>query len=129
MKSIAFLFSLYALTFAFAQCGGSSPLKPSQFTPEGTLLIVFAAAQNGDYESLRNLCDPLHQNDGDTRSICNAGDKPAEFVAYFSKAELKGKATISGIKAEVPFLFGPNGTQTETMNMVKRGEKWYLISF
>ncbi len=36
---------------------------------------------------------------------------------------------IGGNTAKVPFLFGPDGTQPETMNLIRRGENWYLLSF
>ncbi len=37
--------------------------------------------------------------------------------------------TATAARAEIDFLFGPDGTRKETIKLVKRGEKWYLLSF
>lgn len=79
---------------------------------------------------LKNLCDPLAENDGDTRDICNLTEKrQKEFIEYFKDGKLNGSATIDGDKAKVPFLFGPGASKDEEMNLVKREGKWYLYSF
>jgi len=51
------------------------------------------------------------------------------FATFFSKGKINGNATIEGDKAQVPILFGPDGTKDETMNLVKKDNKWYLQSF
>ncbi|RME82399.1 MAG: hypothetical protein D6775_11015 [Caldilineae bacterium] len=103
-------------------------------TPEGTLEAVFEAARTGDFTALAVLCDPLRENDRDTQRICDlTADDPlrASFVEYFSSGKLNGEAVISadGNTAEVPFLFGPNGDQEETMRLIKRNGKWYLLDY
>ena len=130
MKNAVLIFAVAIFCLNMSQCGQSALKGPDQSTPQGTLLMVFAAAQSGDYESLRGLCDPTGKGDGDTkRYICAAADAPEEFVQYFKNAKLNGEATIKDDQAAVPFLFGPNGQKKETMNMVKRDGKWYLSSF
>lgn len=103
-------------------------------SPEAVLQAVFDAAQSGDFSTLSNLCDPMGENDGDTQQICTiASDAETQdsFVEYFSTGQITGDAAIStdGNQAEVPFLFGPNGQQEETMSMVNRDGQWYLSSF
>lgn len=115
-----------------------------QTTPETALEAVFQAAKSGDGEGLSLLCDPMGENDGDTECICAFDPNynrarcreqfPAkEFKAAFQDAKITDvpKITLTnGVEfAEVPFLFGPGATRKETMNMVKRDGKWYLLSF
>lgn len=130
MKKAVLIFAISLLWLNMSQCGQSTPKGPDQSTPQGTMKIIFAAAQTGDFESLRGLCDPSGKGDGDTkRYICGAANAPEEFVKYFAKAQLDGSPKIEGDRAAVPFLFGPDGHKKETMNMVKRDGKWYLSSF
>ena len=105
-------------------------------TPEGTLKAVFEAARTGDFTGLAFLCDPLGENNLDTRRICDLAEAAdgffrASFVEYFRSGKLNGEAVISvdGNTAEVPFLFGPNGDQEETMRLIKRNGKWYLLDY
>ena len=34
-----------------------------------------------------------------------------------------------GNTADVPFLFGPDGDQEETMVLIRRNGRWYLLQF
>lgn len=52
-----------------------------------------------------------------------------EFVRYFAKSQLKNEPVIDGEKATVDILFGPDGDKEETLEMVKKNGKWYLLSF
>jgi len=100
--------------------------------PASVVQAIFTAAQTEDFSRLPELCDPLGEHDGDTDAICNiTADHPDKdtFVAAFAKARLNGEPTISGNRAEVPFLFGPNGDQEETMTLILRDGKWYLLGF
>ena len=101
-----------------------------QSTPEKAVEAVFNAARSGDISNLKSLCDPEGENDGDTRRICELSEADAaEFFEYFKNGKVNGKAEINGNMAAVPILFGPEGKKEETMNVVKRGDKWYLSSF
>lgn len=120
---LSFSFSLLILS----ACGGGG--GGDQSTPEGTMNMVFDAARSGNYDQLKNLCDPQGENDGDTRRVCQAGENPEEFKKYFQDGAVKGSARIEGDKAEVDFNFGPGGSDSETMRMVQRDGKWYLMSF
>lgn len=100
--------------------------------PASVLQAVFDAARTEDFSLLGGLCDPLGQNDGDTALICAiTADHPDRdsFVAYFAKGTIAAEALIQGDRAEVPFLFGPEGDQEETMVLVQRDGKWYLAEF
>jgi len=102
--------------------------------PEGVVQAIFDAAQSGNFASLKNLCDPLGENDGDTQMICDvaADDTNREqFVQYFAAGKINGEVIISptGDQAAVPFLFGPDGNSEETMELINRDGQWYLFSF
>ena len=81
---------------------------------------VFVAAQTDDFDGLQELCDPQGENDGDTQMICDLATDSTnreEFVQFFAQGQLNGEVVISqdGNQAEVPFLFGPDGQQEESM--------------
>lgn len=129
MQKMTMMFAVLALAFGMSACGGGGG---DQSTPSGTVQILFDAASSKDFAALGNLCDPKGENDGDTRSICALATDDAdaeEFVEYFSKGKISGDAVIEGNKAEVPFLFGPDGKREETMRLVQRDGKWYLSAF
>ena len=94
--------------------------------PEMVTTAIFEAARTGDDSELAMLCDPEGENDGDTRKyICEmtaTSEGWSEYVTYFAKARVSGPAVIGGNTAKVPFLFGPDGTQPETMTLIRRGE-------
>jgi hypothetical protein len=102
--------------------------------PEDVLQAVFDAARSGDFSGLADLCDPLGENDGDTRIICELATDETnreDFVAYFASGSIADQPQISpdGTRATVPFLFGPDGDQKETMELIKRDGQWYLLGF
>src|SRR5690606_35866799 len=90
--------------------------------PQSVVSAIFHAASTGELEALAGLCDPMKENDGDTRRICEvaAADEAgqAEFKSYFAAGKLNGEPQVEGDRAEVPFLFGPDGTREETMVLV-----------
>jgi hypothetical protein len=109
-----------------------SALAVDHSDPAAVTQAIFDAASTGDSSMLASLCDPEGKNDGDTRWICEITPNAygwAEFVNYFKFAKLNGEVKVQGDRAAVPFLFGPNGTQEETMLLIKRNGKWYLFSF
>lgn len=100
--------------------------------PVSVLEAVFFAAATGDFTNLAGLCDPLGENDGDTALICEITPDHAssgDFVAYFGNGRINGDLIVNGDQAELPFLFGPDSDQAETMNFIQRDGKWYLYSF
>jgi tetratricopeptide (TPR) repeat protein len=100
--------------------------------PVSVLQAVFAAARSQDFSGLSALCDPLGENDDDTALICAmTADHPERdsFVTYFAAGTVAGEAVIQGDRAQVPFLFGPQGDQPESMVLVRRDSKWYLAEF
>jgi len=101
--------------------------------PEAVTAAIFTAARTGDDTALARLCDPEGKNDGDTRRyICEVtvdGARWIEYVSYFAKGKVSAPARITGDTAKVPFLFGPDGKKKETMNLIRRGKKWFLLSF
>ena len=107
--------------------------NPVDFTdPASVVRAVFTAARTQEYGLLPSLCDPLGEHDGDMDLICTmTADHPdvASFVAFFANAKIAGEPLIDGAQAQVPVLVGPDGDQEETMNLVQRDGKWYLLGF
>jgi len=120
--------------------------------PVSVVGAIFYAAKTGDLAILNCLCDPLRENDGDTKGICElsklaseetrdvereeAQDIFAEFSNYFRGGKITGEVQIKleegQSKAEVPFWFNHPGGESrsnETMVLVKRYGNWYLLSF
>lgn len=111
-----------------------APVATAATSPESVVQTIFDAAQSGNLALLQGLCDPQGENDNDTQTICNwATDETdrQEFFNYFAAAKINGEAVISpdGTQAQVPFLFGPNGDNEETMELINRDGRWYLYSF
>jgi len=102
-----------------------------QSKPENVLQAIFDAANSGNIAPLISLksSDP----DGDVKDVCSVGkasaEKQAEFKSYFMKGKISGAPKIEGNKAAINFTFGPSGTKSETMNLVKEGDQWFLDSF
>ena len=149
-----FLAASAALTMFLTACGGSpettdapeAPQESPQATAETTTAdidltdptavveTIFVAANSEEFASLADLCDPSGENDEDTQRICDLPDNEADqasFVEFFAQGKVSGDAEIraEGSEAEVPFLFGPDGTEEETMVLVNRDGNWYLSSF
>lgn len=100
--------------------------------PASVLQMVFYSAANSDFSNLTSLCDPLGENDGDTALICEvtADHEAAEdFDIFFSNGRIDGPVIINGDSAEIPFLFGADGDQEETMEFILRDGLWYLYQF
>ena len=125
------LFSALPLLAAFALPAAAAE-EVDHGDPVAVLDAVFAAARDGDDSALAGLCDPTGDGDGDTKMICGMkadSDDWGEMEKYFAKGKIDGEASIEGDEAAVPFLFGPDGTRDETMNLIRRDGKWYLSSF
>ncbi len=124
-------------SLAFFEPGGSdtssSDASSVDFSdPASVLQAVFTAAQTEDFSVLSSLCDPQGENDDDTTLICAiTSEHPNKdsFIEYFAHAKITGDAVIEGNRAEIPFLFGPDGDKEETMGLVQRDGKWYLADF
>jgi hypothetical protein len=107
-------------------------VRPDQSDPVVVLAEVFAAARSGEVSGLAHLCAPGGDADRDVLRICGlATDETGleEFSTFFRAGQISGEPTIEGERAAVPFLFGPDGTRPETMNLVQREGLWYLQSF
>jgi len=115
-----------------------SPALPGaaiDFTdPTAVLEAVFAAARNEDFTYLADLCDPMHLNDVDTRTLCELTPEhpdAAGFLAYFAAGQIVGEAEFiedsSDTFSRVTFLYGPNGDLTETVELILRDGLWYLL--
>lgn len=110
------------------------PVTVDHSTPEAVLEAVFEAAASEDFSYVANLCDPKKGNDSDTDRICELMEEGheedhSEFVTMFKNGEINGETVFKDDKAEIPFLFGPEADQEETMDLIKRGENWYLFQF
>jgi tetratricopeptide (TPR) repeat protein len=125
-----FVDMINSLTFSESSGSNASPIDLTD--PVNVLQAVFTAAQTENFSVLSGLCDPQGESDADTMFICAiTADHPdkGSFVEYFAQAQIAGDVVIDGDRAEIPFLFGPDGDQEETMGLIQRGGKWYLSDF
>jgi hypothetical protein len=100
--------------------------------PKSVVGSIFYAAESGETGHLATLCDPRGANDEDTRRICamtTASPDWDDFRAQFARGKLNGEPRVSGDRAALHFLFGPDGMQSETMELVRRDGRWYLSAF
>ena len=124
-----FLYLSAALLF-FASCKGKS--SANQSTPQGVAEMMFNSAKTGEFATLKSLCNEAIDTDGDSKKVCEVAtdtEFQKSYVEYFSKGKVNGEPTIDGDKAAVKIFFGPDGTKEETLNMVKKDDKWFLVSF
>ena len=100
--------------------------------PKSVVGSIFYAAETGQAEHLRGLCDPDGAGDDDTRRICAMQPGAADWDSFrhnFARARLNGEPRVSGNRARLDFVFGAGATRSETMELVRRGQRWYLASF
>ncbi len=109
-------------------CNGKS--SDPQSSPRAVAEAIFDAAKTGNYQGLAALIDT--DADNDSRRIAQAATDEAtqeEFKKYFAKGKVNGEPVVNDDKASVNILFGLDGTNEETFEMVKKDGKWYLQSF
>lgn len=100
--------------------------------PKSVTASIFYAAESGRAGHLRSLCDPRGENDDDTARICAMTPASADwtdFRAQFARAHLNGEPRVAGDRAALHFVFGPDATRSETMELVRRDGRWYLSAF
>jgi len=61
----------------------------------------------------------------------NNDDTPdwESFRRAFARGRLNGEPRVHGDHARLDFVFGPAGDDSETMELVRRGGRWYLSAF
>jgi len=113
----------------FAACGNSKPAD-AQGNPRDLAEAIFRAAKTGNTEGLGQLIDV--EADKDSKMIAQASSNTEireQFLKYFANGKVKDDPVINGERASVNILFGPDGNQVETFEMVRKEGKWYLVSF
>jgi len=122
------------LIAALAACAEdvADPIKPDvdYSDPKSVLGSVFWAARSGDTTQLAGLCD-AGANQAAAR-VCAVTALGADFEAFrknFARGRLNGEPRVTGDRALLKFLYGPKGTDRETMTLVRRDGRWYLQSF
>ncbi len=103
-----------------------------QDSPEGLLEYIFKAAENREFDKLRHLVDPYFENDADAGGIGWMQMQPAEmqdiFVDHFKIGRIMGKPEMENSIASVEIAIGSSSTRLEKISLVKRLDKWYLLS-
>lgn len=103
-----------------------------QDSPKGVINYLFESAKNNNFEKLRYLCDPYGENDGDSRGICFVATQSSEmqkyFVESFKNGRIMSEPKIENERAEVEIAFGLRSDRLEKINLVKRMNKWYIVS-
>lgn len=119
--------------------------------PKSVVRAIFYAAESEDFDVLRGLCDPLNENDSDTRNMCElhrlqskleekgthpkAKKRVKSFKKIFAPGRIRDEISYSEFEgaqyAEVPvWIDHPSGKdrKKETVKLVKRYGNWYLSS-
>jgi len=103
-----------------------------QEDPISLVNYIINSAKNRDFSRLRHLCDPYGENDSDVNGICLIESQPTQvknnFARNFKNARIMGEPKIQNINAEVEIALGENSNKLEKINLVKRMNKWYIIS-
>lgn len=100
--------------------------------PKSVTAAIFWAAEHDDDRHLASLCDPQGHNDEDTARVCaltRTSPDWAAFRAAFAGAHLDGEPRVSGDHAAIYFVYGADGRDSETMELVRRDRRWYLSEF
>ena len=100
--------------------------------PKRVLASVFFAAKHDKADHLATLCDPEGSANKHALRICRQtwqGEDWRSFQRQFAQGRLIGEARISGDRALINFVFGPQGTDPETMELVRRDGNWFLKAF
>jgi hypothetical protein len=100
--------------------------------PKSVTASIFFAAETGRTDHLRGLCDPLGENNEDTSRICAMTPGSPDWESFrtsFAAGRLNGEPRVSGDRAALHFVFGPKGRDSETMELVRRDGRWYLLAF
>ncbi|MCL4872345.1 MAG: hypothetical protein KJ063_25570 [Anaerolineae bacterium] len=100
--------------------------------PASVVEAIFIAARTEEFGILPYLCDPHGEADEDVKGVCAISpehEQRDEFIQYFATAGINGEIVIDGNSAFVSYVFGPNKDQTETMELIRRNQLWYLLRF
>ncbi len=128
--TICFLILLFTCSCSIFK--GKSLAFIDQSDPVKVMKGIFEAVNRQDFGVLVSLCAPDGKGDGDTKDICGLQESDAktqaEFTDYFKGAKVTN-SRIVGNEAQVEFLFGPNTSKKETMNLEKIDGIWYLRSY
>jgi hypothetical protein len=111
---------------------GGQAFAIDQGTPRSLVEGIFQAAQKGDLQALTVVAAPQGA-DGDVRDIAAIAKAEPEhqtrFREAFGKGRISGEIEEQGDTARVPILFGPDGADEETFELVRVDGKWYLKGF
>ena len=119
-------------------CGGGAGQQAAadyvadQSDPAKVLQAVFDIANGASSASLGLLCDPLHQNDLDTQRICDEADGVdplGSFAQYFRTGKALSEPLVAGDSAWIAFQYGPTGAHQDTLCLIRRADRWYLLNF
>ncbi len=100
--------------------------------PKSVLASVFFAAEHGSAAHLAGLCDPSGAANPAARRVCAARPGAPDWESFrraFARGRLNGEPRVHGDHATLDFIFGPEGDESETMELVRRGGRWYLSAF
>lgn len=110
--------------------GGSANVDFS--SPKRVVDSVFYAARSGQSAHLASLCDPEGTANKHALRICRESNTSSDwpsFVKHFASGKITGEPRITGDTAMVNFIFGEGGMDSETMELVRRDGKWFLLAF
>ena len=104
-----------------------------QDTPKGLVRYIFKAARERNYKNLRYLVDPYADGDNEAFGLCLVAMQPKEmqenFVVNFQNARIMGGPKINSGRVTLEIAIGPGSSRLIDVDLVKRRDKWYLLSF
>jgi hypothetical protein len=104
-----------------------------QFTPEGTVKQLIISAMKEDYSKLRYLIDPYGEFDQDAFSISLIESYPQEMKIewrnQFANGRIMGEPRVNLETAEVEIAMGISSDRLQTIQLIKRQDRWYIQSF
>lgn len=108
--------------------GGSSDVDFTR--PKKVVASVFYAAETGDAAHLSGLCDPRGEANAPVQRICAVRPKSEMWTSFertFARGRIIGEPRVSGDRALINIAYGPDGTEPETIELVRRDGRWYLL--
>ena len=109
------------------------PELDPQTSPKWVAEEIFKAARTANYAILSQFCDPMGESDQKAQRLCSVPTMTPEdqndFMAYFKLGKVVQDPVITGDRASVPIKFGYDGNADQTLTMIMRAGKWYLLSF
>tara|TARA_R110000796_G_scaffold159169_3_gene275780 strand:- start:28868 stop:29602 length:735 start_codon:yes stop_codon:yes gene_type:complete len=104
-----------------------------QETPQGVVNHIFQSAKDKSYDKMRHLIDPYGEFDTDAFQLCYiemyGEEGQQEWSEAFENGRIMGDPIYNEDKCTIEIAYGLSSDKLETINLVKRLNRWYMTSF